>query len=363
MPKTLACEILSWHPEAVYISSFAFCYALEAIEVAHELRKNGCRAPIAFGGAGASCHPTYYLKRSSAEFVFQGEADEAIARLLHEYAIAPGVWRKVNNEIVHNEISIPHEIFPAISFIRRSTHISYYSGIFTRGCPMQCGFCSSKLSMPTFRKAALPLVEEVFLKTAWNGRPHLNIEDDAIVWDFDYLITIINYLKKTAGNLATFSLENGIDYRALDVEKVKLLAQSGLTKLNISLVSIHRDILEQYNRTADIDKFVSVVEAAHRCGVPTTVYFIAGLKGDTYARVKETLKFLSSLPVLVGMSPFYPVPGIQDFENLDVFDRISPRLCAGTSFYPWHDLTTDELVSLFCEARMINFQKKSESFP
>ncbi len=361
LPAHLAGGILQWKPDIVFISSFAFCYALEAIEVANALRDAGYCGPIVFGGAGVSAHPAYYLQHTSATSAFVGEADTCLDAILRNPAGAPGMWYLEKENIISSASVAAKEFRPVILPMQRSSGVQYYSGMFTRGCPMKCGFCSSRLHMPGFRKASLSLIKELLEKTAWDKKSHLNIEDDAIVRDFDYLLEILYYYKKCAGGNATFSLENGIDYRALNKEKLKALAKQGLTKLNIALVSIDAAIAKRYGRTVSLDIFSEVVEAAHSHGIPTTAYLIAGLKGDTHEGVRRGLMFLSQLPVLIGISPFYPVPGIQDFEDRHFFDTISPRLCAGTSCYPWHDISTRELVELFCEARSINFSRREKN--
>ncbi len=360
LPAHLADETLQWKPDIVFISSFAFCYAIEAIEVAHALRDAGYHGPIVFGGAGVSAHPAYYLQHTSVTSAFVGEADDCLDAILRNPTRAPGIWYMENEGVISSEAGFAKEFRPVLAPMQRSSGVQYYSGIFTRGCPMKCGFCSSRLHMPAFRKASLSSIRGLLQKTAWDNASHLNIEDDAIVWDFDYLLEILHHYKKFAGGNATFSLENGIDYRALNKEKLKALAKLGLSKLNISLVSIDSDILKAYGRFGALDIFSEVVEAASSHGISTTAYLIAGLKGDTYEGVRRGLMFLSKLPVLIGISPFYPVPGIQDYEDRHFFDAISPRLCAGTSCFPWHDISTRELVDLFCEARNINFRRREK---
>lgn len=359
LPDLIADEVIHWKPDTVFISLFAFCYATETIEIVSALRRRGYYSTVILGGAGISCYPAYFLNNSSANFAYAGEADHGIRNILHDPKNSPGMWYFEKEEITHNKPLFAKDFFPLIVHMRKSSGIQYYSGMFTRGCPMQCGFCSSRLNMPVFRKASLFTIKELFKKTIWTKPSHLNIEDDAIVWDFDYLLEILKLFKNTAGNDATFSLENGIDYRALDSHKVKALAELGLSKLNISLVSIDDGILKNYSRTGYTYKFSEVAETAHLQGISTTAYLIAGLKDDTYDGVREGLKFLSSLPALIGISPFYPVPGTQHFEDLSFFNTIPPRLCAGTSCYPWHDnISTRELVDLFCEARKINLARR-----
>jgi len=154
------------------------------------------------------------------------------------------------------------------------------------------------------------------------------------------------------------SLIDGVDYRTLDAGKVRTLAGLGLRQLNIALVSLDGRVMETYGRRSDPGRFEEVVEAAASSGVPVTAYLIAGLRGETAASVREGLAYLAGLPVLIGISPFYAVPGISGFEDRSVFDDKPPRLCAGTAFHPWHDCSTDGLVSLFREARRINLSRK-----
>ncbi len=93
--------------------------------------------------------------------------------------------------------------------------------------------------------------------------------------------------------------------------------------------------------------------------IPCIVYFIAGLKDDSFEKTMQTIKFLEKLPCLIGISPFYPVPGIAGFENKKIFEEKSPILTKGSSFYPWNNsLTTKELIEAFKIARKINLSKR-----
>jgi hypothetical protein len=61
--------------------------------------------------------------------------------------------------------------------------------------------------------------------------------------------------------------------------------------------------------------------------------------------------------VIIGVSPFYPVPGIRGYEDLSLFDRLSPRLCSGMSFHQWNECTTEQLVKIFMRGREISLMK------
>jgi hypothetical protein len=57
----------------------------------------------------------------------------------------------------------------------------------------------------------------------------------------------------------------------------------------------------------------------------------------------------------IGVSLFYPVPGLPGFRDLKIFDTLSPTLCCGSSAWPWNNsLSTETLVTAFRIARVIN---------
>ena len=359
MPEHLAGEIADWGPDHVLISSFAFCYAAEALETAVACRQRMPHAVISAGGAGVSAYPDYYLRTSAVDYAVAGEADGVIVKFLADPLSVPGVHcRKPGKEDDTGNPVPPDDFAPVLRRMKVSRNVAYHAAMLTRGCPMHCSFCSSRLHMPTFRKAGLDRVGEMFngLRNA-GGRVHLNIEDDTIASDFSYLLSVLELFRSSAGSDATFSMENGVDFRTLDAVKVRTLAVMGLRQLNISLVSTNKEVLSHYGRSAMTERFEEVVFAAADSGIPVTVYIIAGLKGEPAESIRNGLRYLARLPVLIGISPFYPVPGIQGFEDRGIFDRLSPRLCAGTAFYPWHECSIEELVSLFREARSINLGK------
>ena len=361
-PERLAADAASWVPDHVFISSFAYCYAAEAIETADACRKRMPEAAITIGGAGVSAYPEYYLRNSCADYTVAGEVDASIVDFLSDPLSVPGVYYRRGDDILCTGTSVPpREYAPVLKTMHVTKNASFFSTMLTRGCPMGCAFCSARLHMPGFRKPSLDAVEEVFrVMESAPGRVHLNIEDDTIAHDFDFLLSVLELLREHAPG-ATFSMENGVDYRTLDGDKVRVLAGLGLSKLNVSLVSLNAGVMESYGRRSMPERFEEVALAAAGSGVPVTAYLIAGLRGETAESVRESLRYLGTLPVLIGISPFYPVPGILDFEDRSFFDGLPPRICAGTAFYSWYSCTTDELIDVFRRSRMSNLENDREN--
>ena len=63
----------------------------------------------------------------------------------------------------------------------------------------------------------------------------------------------------------------------------------------------------------------------------------------------------------MGISLFYPVPGLPGFRDTQPFFESDSHLCAGSAAFPWSgSLTTAQMITAFRIARFVNFTKKKE---
>jgi len=175
----------------------------------------------------------------------------------------------------------------------------------------------------------------------------------------DFLVAALDILDRCSGGNYSFSMENGVDFRTLNDDILKLLKRRNLSKLNISLVSADVRTALRCGRRYTRDEFIRVVHVSSSLGIPVTAYLICGLPGEGYDRINAGVDFLAQLSVLIGISIFYPVPGIEGFTDTGIFDKLSPLLCRGSSFHPWNDCTIEELVHTFMRVRALNMSKSS----
>ena len=135
------------------------------------------------------------------------------------------------------------------------------------------------------------------------------------------------------------------------------LIKSGFSSFNLSMASSSRELLRMENRHSDNSRLRSVIETVADAGIPSVTYFICGLENDTSPSVLDNILMLHELPTLTGISMFYPVPGLPGFPP-ETMRRYPPRLCAGSSAYPWNDsLSTVELITAFRLSRLSNLIK------
>ena len=157
----------------------------------------------------------------------------------------------------------------------------------------------------------------------------------------------------------TFSCENGIDYLLLTEELTRTLITSGMTMFHLSLGSVSPTLLKQEKRPYNFTAYEALLAQLAEQQIPVITYFIAGLAGDSRENIVSTLQYLALQPTRIGISPYYAVPNLPDHSLVEEFLHKPALLCKGSSLYPWHNLSTEELVTAFRLARTINACKLS----
>ena len=363
-------------PSLCFISCFAFSYAQQTIELAEAIKKISPEITIVIGGSGPSAYPEYFIRRSSIDYVLIGEAEVSIQPFLSFFTqklsmnpvAVPNLYWKKNDIVTLPAISsTTNRVGFDVAFVTTGENRDtiFLSTSVTRGCSRLCGFCSNFITHGrNFRTAPLETIEialKKFLTEHTIGDKHIciNFEDDNLLIDSTYLLQLMRLCKKYFGNVS-YLAENGIDYSMLTPKLVDTLIDAGMSKFNLSLASASAKSLEGQNRYLDLEQYHSVVKAITNRGISCVTYFICGLKNDTRESIAETLRYLLSEPITIGISLFYAVPGIAGFENKAMFDTIAPCCCCGSSAYVWNSaLPTLTLITAFRISRYINLIKQN----
>ena len=333
--------ILKDNPHIVFISCFAFCYANESVELAKAIKNKSENAIIAIGGAGVTVFPKFFEKYDVFDFVLPGDCESVLPEFL--------------NNIFNLKIKVQDEFPFIISRTKTFKTFEQFSTVLSSGCPKKCSFCSNHLT--SGRKIKTVDIEKIIkeLRNIHSNKPvHINFEDDNIFFYKDYFFEVLEIIKRTFPD-AKFSCENGIDYLMLNENDMKKLIDSGFKQFNFSLVSTDFTTLNNIKRENNIEHFKQLTEFALKNNVKVFAYFIAGLQNDTFKSVEETINFLTNMNAIAGISPFYPVPGIEGFEDKSIFEKYPPYMFCGSSCYPWNNsLTTEEIIFFFDMVRRKN---------
>ncbi len=366
-------QIIAFAPDIVFISCFAFCYADAALELASHIRDINPDLAITIGGAGVSAYPDFFIQNPNIDFALTGEAEVSMPFFLNalksnskDFSGVPNLYRKNNSKIIASLIKRQTDA-NEIAFVLKKTNSTskavYYSTSLSRGCPKRCRFCSNFLCHGRdFRVIPIKKIQkglsELFIEDKDCDKPvYVNFEDDNLLLAPEYFLNVLKIFKEKFPKVF-FLAENGVDYTKLTPELVKTLIDLGMTQFNLSIASTHLPILKEEQRDATFPLYEKILQVLNKHGIQSITYFICGFKKDKKKTVAANIAYLAKLPTRIGISLFYPVPGIPDFTDTVLFDKQPPFICAGSSAYPWNrSLTTAELVTAFRLSRFVNLLK------
>ena len=365
-------EICAFDPAICFIGCFAFCYCRPVIEISRRIRQRLPQTIIVAGGAGVSVYPEYFLRETAIDYTLSGEAEINLMQFIN-FIRDDGIpcesitglgWKKGPLPICNpvDKITTAATIMPVFEKIIETPTRMVYSLSLSRGCPSTCRFCANHLAHGRqFRHCTVGTFDRLLKQMPHpaNGKEiRCNFEDDNLLHDTCFLVAILDSCRKAFPGVVRFSAENGLDYRLLTSELCDRLIDMGFRQFNFTLGSVSSEMLGRSGRAADIDRYDRLISIAWKRGVPVITYVICGFPEETKESIADNLRFLISRNTVIGVSLFYPVPGIPGFENRKAFDKVPPQLCAGASAYSWSSrLTTQTLVTAFRLARLINLMK------
>lgn len=364
--------VRQFNPEICLISCFAFCYSTPVIELSRVIREMFPHMIITVGGAGVSVYSDFFLRCPSIDYTLCGEAEICLAPFIDYLRAIPAIppetvyglgWKKgeVCTIVQSNKVTASEEIQPVVTETFHNDRRAVFAASLSRGCPARCRFCSNHLVHgKAFRHISVNQFEEQLRKLPDFSPDHevaFNFEDDNLLYDFTFLRSVLDKCASRFGRFG-FTFENGIDYRLLSPQQCEMLIRAGCRQLNFSLASLKPEILEKQERVLDLERYGRLLSIAERSGIPVITYVICGFTEDTKESIARNLCFLSDKRTIIGLSLFYPVPGIHGFEDRSVFNSMIPQCCSGATAYPWGgSLSTGTLITAFRLARLLNLMK------
>ncbi|MDP1621750.1 MAG: radical SAM protein [Bacteroidales bacterium] len=287
-----------------------------AYEIAAIYREKGI--PVVLGGIHGSSMPDEAIR--FVDSVVIGEAEGSWNRLLDDFQA--GRLQKTYTSGLSDMKSAPparHDLFhPGYFFASIQT---------SRGCPMDCEFCS----VPAFNGHQYRLRDPQSVVDEIASVPHqlLYFVDD----------NIIGYNKAAEDHAA--AVFEGMIRRNLKkewfaqaslniIEKpelLKLAKRSGCRMLLIGIEAENAEALKDSNKKVNlrlgVDNYKKAFRMVHREGIAVLGAFIYGMDSDTTTSLKNRTKYILSSSVDVTQaSVMTPLPGTRLFEKFKKEDRL-----------------------------------------
>ena len=298
-------------PDLVAITSWTV-HSLRSYDVAREFRNR--RIPVIMGGP----HVWFHSEEASqdCDALGIGEA-EPIWSLMLEDAASGRLQRVYRAPQMPSIAGLPVPRWDLLD-LRKYGPFKTFALMSSRGCPMQCEFCSERLYLGGgFRVRP---VEDVIEEIKHCGSKNIFFGDSDFGGKRAHAMKLMEAmipLKLRWSALWT-------SFLCYDDEYMDLAARSGLLHVNLGIESINPDTLKGMNKRFNkVDKYTLMLENLRKRGISYSLNFIFGWDNETPEVFPATLDFLQREKVPVAyFNILCPEIGTMFYEKMKTDDRI-----------------------------------------
>jgi radical SAM superfamily enzyme YgiQ (UPF0313 family) len=298
-------------PDLVAITSWTV-HSIRGYDVARKFRDQGI--PVIMGGPHVWFHPEEASKHCDAIGI--GEGEPIWAKMLED--AAAGQLQKVYQAPQMKSIAdLPLPRWDMLD-LRKYGPFKTFSLMSSRGCPMQCEFCSERLYLGGgFRVRP---VEDVIADIKHTGSKNVFFGDSDFGGKRAHAMKLMEAmipLKLRWSALWT-------SFLCYDDEYMDLAQRSGLLHVNMGLESIDRDTLKGMNKNFNkVDRYSEMLGNLRKRGISYSLNFIFGWDTEQQGVFEHTLEFLHKEKVPVAyFNILCPEKGTMFFEKMKADDRI-----------------------------------------
>lgn len=298
----------------VGISSMTGTQIYFAIEAAKIVRKaSDGKVPIVWGGAHPSSVPEQTLQSEYVDVVCVGEGDLTFAEIVDAFAaksplhMIKGIAFKDGSKIIttpprpllniEDLLPVPWELIDVEKYIHRDFYMkgtkrSLDIGQTSRGCPFQCGFCSSaslrqrKWRAMTVEKSLESILEPIRrfnLDSIW-------IRDDEFYIDRNRAYKICEGIIKSGRRIKWYTSGTRVDvFNKSSDEELFILKKSGADTLKFGAESGSNRILELMQKGIHWEDTVRANLRAKKIGITPAFALMVGFPTETFAEMNQTI--------------------------------------------------------------------------
>ncbi|MCM8822184.1 MAG: radical SAM protein [Candidatus Omnitrophica bacterium] len=307
-------------PDVILISC-GMTYWYQGVMEVIKVCKDFTDAPVITGG-GYPSFCSEHPKKTGADIIFQGSDIKKFVEVFNSFTCF--------------DLRYYGNLRP---FWKVYKKLSYFVLRTSYGCPFSCYYCGVKKMHPGyFHRDIDDVVSEVAENMENYKFNDIAFYDDGLLCDFNHLKRIIEKLIQL--KKFNFHTPNGIHPRFIDREVAWFLKETGFKTLRLSVESFD----EKRQKESSFKLIFSEFEEAMKNLVDAKfipqeigVYILAGLPGQKFQDVVETVKILKNFPCKIKIAEYSPIPGTIDFEiskKLYPFLPLDEPLFQNNSIFP-----------------------------
>jgi anaerobic magnesium-protoporphyrin IX monomethyl ester cyclase len=307
-----------------------------AVKTIQTVKRASPQAKIAIGGTHPSSSPVECLKENpEVDFVAVGEGDHLIVQLVKaveggngKLSEIKGLVYRDNGKIINNGRAEPikdldnlpfpaRHLFPIFKYKTHPPYRlynSYVTMMTSRGCPYNCSYCTKSVSGQNYRcQSPERVIKEIKYLIKEYKIKQIHFYDD------DFTINM-----KRAEAICDKIIEENIKIAWSCVTRVDLVNETLLTKMrragcwliSYGVESGNQRILDEVRKGYRVEQIKEAFRLTKKARIKTLGYFMAGLPGETYSTLNDTVQLSMSLdPDYVSWSITALYPGSKLYQQ------------------------------------------------
>ena len=297
-----------WKPDIVLVSSIMTYWYHGVFEVVLQLRKLLPDVPVILGGIYAILCKEHARKYSDVDVVITDPSPSNMIDIVESFGVS-----KSDGPIVSEHFNEwPEPLWDLYSTLKTAMVLT------TRGCPMNCTVCSSKILFDGYERRDPVKAAYSIIDLARRGVQDIAFGDDAILIDTENHAALLFETLAREKSPVRLHSPNGLHIREITPEIAHLMKQAGMVTIRLSLETASEKRAKDFSNKVSRDEFKTAVEALFHVGYTSDdigAYILVGLPGQTMDEVGDTIEFVIETGVKVRPALYSPVPHTVEFER------------------------------------------------
>lgn len=326
-------EILKRNPDIVSISALTPTIGV-ALDSADKIKQVKPDTIVVLGGY----HPTFeyksVLEEESVDVVVRGEGEYTLLELVrtiedkgdlinvdglafHDESDGSLIVTQ-DRPIIENLDELPFpafHLFPMEKYRILNITTNVATIITTRGCPMQCSFCSSAAlhGHKLRRRSVENVVDEIEMRLIEQNIDTIAFMDDTFTLNKRFVMEFCSEIKKRDLKF-WWGCTSRVD--TLDKDLLQTMKDAGCITIFIGVESADQQMLEKMNKNITVSKTENAFKLAREVGIRSIASCVIGMPEDTIKSMKQTIKFVKKLnPNYALYSLATPYPGTRFYNE------------------------------------------------
>lgn len=322
-------------PDLIGITIMSPTYS-NGMKTIRTARKAAPGSKIIIGGTHPSSLPEQCLRDNpEVDFVAVGEGEELMVQLAKTLSgqgrglsEIRGLAYRADGKILRNGHAAPVQNLDSLPFPARHLfpifkykthppyrlHRSYATMVTSRGCPFHCSYCTKSVSGQNYRyQSPERIIREIEFLIEKYRIKQIHFYDDDFTINMKRVEKICDEIIRKNIRIAWSCVTR------VDLVNERLLAKmrrAGCWLISYGVESGNQEILNRVQKGYRIEEIKKAFAITRKAGIRTLGYFMAGLPGETYSTLNETVQLSFALdPDFVSWSITALYPGSELYRQ------------------------------------------------